>query len=512
MKIRNKISSLILTVCLLLPCFSMVTLAANGIIFFTDLETTVGETFTITGTVVTTDDTIGDATVKLTYDTSYLKFIEGDGVTLDSAGNLTFTGRGDGSSDRIKFDMEFQALKEGDTRVKQGTATVTNSDGLTVACEEGYADISVAEGDPSLITPEVEGNPVEIDGVEYTISESFSVAIPSGFTAGEVTYQNKTYQGIVQEENGIQGLYLVNSEQKGAFFLYNQTEETFYPCEEIIISEMYSIIILDDTNEIDLGSGYMEASISINNTSFPAWVEKGREEFYVLSAINSDGEKSLYLYDSIEGTYQRMETPVTAVVENTDDKPVSNWTKFSNFVIKNLLWIAVCVACVMVVAVVLLIVLAVKLRHRNLELDDLYEEYNIDADDSDVGESAGAKVKTKRKMVDDSQNDFDEEDKYLDYFDEDEYEDEYDDEYEEDDEYEDEYENSSTGEFYEEDDLMELRCSFGKDETASNKNYDEYYDDDDFDDYDDEYSDESTEEIKNSVNSDTFEMDFIDFD
>ena len=504
MKKMKKISTLILTICLLLPCFSMVTLAANGSIFFTDLETAVGETFTITGTVVTTDDTIGDATVKLTYDTSYLKFIEGDGVTLDSAGNLTFTGSGDGRSDRIKFDMEFQALKEGDTRVKQGAATVTNSDGLTVACEEGYADISVAEGDPSLLTSEVEGDIIEVDGVEYTISGSFSVAVPSGFTAGEVTYQNKTYQGIVQEQNGIQGLYLVNSEQKGAFFLYNQTEDTFYPCEEIIISEMYSIIILDDTNEIDLGSGYMEASISINNVSFPAWVEKGREEFYVLSAINSDGEKSLYLYDSIEGTYQRMEAPVTAVVENIDDKPVSNWTKLSDFVIKNLLWIAVCVACVMVVAIVLLIVLAVKLRHRNLELDDLYDEYNIDTDDSDVVKSAGAKVKTKHKVVDDSKSDFDEEDKYLDYYEEDEYE------YEEDDD--DEYEDSLSSDFYEEDDLMELRSSFGKSETASNKNYDEYYDDDDFDDYDDEYSDESTEEIKNSVNSDTFEMDFIDFD
>ena len=158
----------------------------------------------------------------------------------------------------------------------------------------------------------------------------------------------------------------------------------------------------------------------------------------------------------------------------------------------------------MVVAIVLLIVLAVKLRHRNLELDDLYDEYNIDTDDSDVVKSAGAKVKTKHKVVDDSKSDFDEEDKYLDYYEEDEYE------YEEDDD--DEYEDSLSSDFYEEDDLMELRSSFGKSETASNKNYDEYYDDDDFDDYDDEYSDESTEEIKNSVNSDTFEMDFIDFD
>lgn len=489
-----------MAVCLLFPCFSMVTLAANGIIFFTDLETAVGEKFAVTGTVVTKNDTIGDATVKLSYDASCLKFIAGDGVTLDSEGNLTFTGSGDGSSDRIEFDMEFQALKEGATKIEQDAATVTNSDGATVACEEGYSDISVAEGDSSLIAPEVTGDSIEVNGVEYTISEAFSVAVPSGFTVGEVTYQNKTYQGIVQEQNGIQGLYLVDSEQKGAFFLYNQTEDTFYPCEEIIISEMYSIIILNDTNGIDLGSGYIEADISINNASFPAWVEKGREEFYVLSAINSDGEKSLYLYDSIEHTYQRMETPVTAVVETNDDKPVSKWTKFSNFVIKNLLLVAVGVACLLVVGIILLIVLAVKLRHRNLELDDLYEEYNIDADDPEVMISSG--TKSKYKAVAELKYETDEEDEYSDYYEEDEYEEDY----------EDEYENPSTKDFREEDDLLELRDSLGKKKTVSNKNYDEYYDDDDFDDFDDEYSDESTDEIKNSVNSDTFEMDFIDFD
>ena len=484
MKKMKKSLTLIITLCLLLPCFSIVALAANGIIFFTDLETAVGETFTVTGTVVTRDDTIGDAMVALTYDASYLKFIEGDGVTLDSAGNLTFTGSGDGNSDRIEFDMKFQALKEGSTRIEQGEATVTNSYGSTVACEEGYADISVAEGNPSLIAPEATGDSIEVDGAAYNISENFSVAVPSGFTVGEVTYQDKTYQGIVQEENGIQGLFLVDSEQKGAFFLYNPEKDNFYPCEEIIISEMYSIIILDETDGIDLGSDYTEASISINNVSFPAWIEKGRDEFYVLSAINSDGEKSLYLYDSVEHTYQRMETPVTDMVETTDNKPVSTWTKFSDFVIKNLLLLVACLACVFVVVIVLLIVLAVKLRHRNLELDDLYDEYDIDVDDQQV-----------------PSDDYEEDD-----YGEEDYEEEYTEENE------DEFEDSLFEDFYEEDELTDLRSSLEMEKSVSNRNYDAYYDDDDFDDFDNEYSDENEEEIRNSVNSDTFEMDFIDFD
>lgn len=474
MKKMKKILTLMLTVCLLLPCFSTIALAVGGVVFFTDLETAVGETFQVTGTVVTKDDTIGDATIKLTYDTTYLRFVEGEGITVESDGNLVFNGSGDRNSDRITFDMKFQALKEGSTRIGQGETKVTNSDGAIVSCEEGYSDIAIAEGDPSLIAPEVNGDPIEVNGVEYHISESFSAAIPSGFVAGDVTYQEKTYKGIVQNQNDIQGLYLVDSEKKGAFFLYNKEKDSFYPCEEIIISEMYSIIILDDTTGVDLGSDYMETSISINNVSFPAWIENGNNGFCVLRAINSDGEKALYTYDSIEHTYQRMDEPKTIVVEAKDDKPIGKWNEFSGFIYNNLLWIAVCVACVFVVMAVLLIVLAVKLRRRNLELDDLYDEYHIDVDEYSEDQT-----------------------------------DEYEEEYEE----EEAFDDSSSDDFDEEDDMTELRSSLDKKESVRNKNYDAYYDDDDFeDDFDDEYSDESEEEIISSVNSDTFEMDFIEFD
>ena len=126
MKKMRKILALILTVCFILPCFPITSFAASGIIFFTDLETAVGETFTVTGTVVTKNDVLGKATVQMSYDSSYLRFVEGNGVTQNSEGQLTYTGSGDGSSDRVEFTMQFQALAQGTTRIEQGTATVTN--------------------------------------------------------------------------------------------------------------------------------------------------------------------------------------------------------------------------------------------------------------------------------------------------------------------------------------------------------------------------------------------------
>ena len=127
MKFTKKIATILLSVCLIVPCFSVMALAANGVIFFSDLETSVGDEFTITGTAVVSGDVIGDATIHMTYDPSYMRFEEGDGVNADTDGNLTFRGSGDGSSDRIEFTMKFQALQEGSTRLEQGDAMVTDS-------------------------------------------------------------------------------------------------------------------------------------------------------------------------------------------------------------------------------------------------------------------------------------------------------------------------------------------------------------------------------------------------
>ena len=52
MKFTKKIATILLSVCLIVPCFSVMALAANGVIFFSDIETSVGDEFNITGTAV----------------------------------------------------------------------------------------------------------------------------------------------------------------------------------------------------------------------------------------------------------------------------------------------------------------------------------------------------------------------------------------------------------------------------------------------------------------------------
>lgn len=471
MKFTKKIATILLSVCLIVPCFSVMALAANGVIFFSDLETSVGDEFTITGTAVVSGDAIGDATIHMTYDPSYMRFEEGDGVNADTDGNLTFKGSGDGSSDRIEFTMKFQALQEGSTRLEQGDATVTDSAGSSVACEEGYADVTIGAGDPSKIKDVASGTSVTIDGQEYTLSGDFSDSmIPAGFTAGEITYNDSTYKGAVQEKTGLQMAYLVDGDGKGDFWMYDSSDSSFSPAEQVVISDTYSIVIFDAGSKVSMPSKYSKGNLEINGKTFEIWDEPDRDGFYVLYAVNNDGEESLYLYDSIEHTYQRMETPKSATTP--DKKSASKFDAILEKISDHLIWF---VAVIVILLVIFLLVSVVKLHNRNRELDDLYDEYELDDEPQRnpvkpiQPVKAEKKSQFKKRQADDFEDDYDD---FDDDFDDDDY---YDDDF--DDDYDDEGISDDTRSV------------------------------DDFDSFDD-YNIKKEKRKK----GDTFEMDFIDLD
>lgn len=547
MKMMKKIAVTLLALMLVCPCFANVAFAAEGVAYFDDLETKVGDEFTITGTVVARNDVIGDATIELEYDTNYVQFISGDAGVENTPGRVTFTGSGDGSSDRITFEMTFQALAEGDTQMDQTVAEVTTNSGADVNCTMGYSAISIGEGDPSKIKDlseneetddteqdvETGKNPLIIGDVEYKISEQFSEAeIPSGFLPAEVTYNDRTYNGISQASAGINAVFAMNAEGYGKFFIINSTADSLYPMEEFIISEEYSIFILDGTQEVKMPEEYVQANIGINEVDYPVWIAPEREGFYIFYAVNNMGEKSLYLYDSVEKTYQRMETPKTA---ESEDNEVNAIDKAIAIAEKNVVWIVVGAGCAIIVLIILSIVLAVKLKHRNLEIDDLYDEYGIDMEESDSAVSDSKNAKEEKDYLESSElvdDYYDEpEDKYEDdeyeyeysddeyEYDDDEYEyedDEYeydDDEYEYEDEYEDDEYEYESDDYYAEDELADLRRDFNvsNEAPASKANYDSYYDDDDFedDDYDDYYEPRESAQLRRD---ETFEMNFIDLE
>ncbi|QEK17188.1 cohesin domain-containing protein [[Clostridium] hylemonae] len=494
MKILKKISIILLSLCLCVPCFSMVAEAADGRISFTDPETAVGEMVEVKCVVKSTSGSLGNIEVKLTYDSSALRFDSGDGVTADGDGALTCTGSG--GSEEATFNIKFQALKEGDTSVSVSSATIASSGGGTLTLDQGSSAVKIAEGDPSKITDggntsSADDIDVEVNGTAYKLSDNFAEAdIPAGYTKTEIQFEGQARQMVAQEASGITLGYLLDGEGKGDFFLYNADNATFSPFEQINISDTTSIALLSEKAGGKLPKTFQEVTLTLNGKDFPAWQNTEKDGFYVVYAVNSSGDKGYYQYDDGEGTYQRYEAADTTE-EKTDNSLMG---KIGNFIDKHIQMMVLIVGLGALIVLILIIVLAVKLHNRNAELDDLYDEYGIDEEEEPEKNRPAVKDKSatrsglKKKKEEDSFDDFEEDD-----FDEDDFEDaSYDD---------DDFEDY-------EDDLIDEDDFEPYDDGAL---YDDSLDDD-IDDLDDLLSESKTKKRGHMETDDMFKVDFIDLD
>lgn len=382
MKVMKKIATFILSVCLIVPCFGMLTYAADGQIVFSDPSTKVGETVEVTG-VVRARANIGDADLNLTYDTEYLKFKSGDNVTETENGQLVYSGKGTGSETELRFQMQFDVLKEGTAKIEVSSYKAWLFSDEKLNCTLGSSAVTIAAGDGTAPTDTNENTAtkVTVNGVEYTLSENFSEAeIPVGFAEATMEYEGAQRKVVKQQTADVYLGYLVDAQNAGKFFMYDSTASAFIPFEQITISETATITLLSEKKDIKLPKEYQETEITLNDQVFPAWRNVEKSDYYILYAMNNQGEKTLYQYDSVDGTYQRFDAPVVEEEKKAD----SSLAKLTVFIEQYLNYVILGVIVLFVILVGILIVIAVKLHNRNAELDELYDEYGIDLEEDAI--------------------------------------------------------------------------------------------------------------------------------
>lgn len=387
MKMMKKVATLLLAVCLVVPCFSMLTYARNAIMF-EDPSTAVGETLTLKG-VVELNNNIEDRTVVMTYDTTMLKFKNGDNVTETASGQLTYSATGEAGGNRAEFLMYFDVLKEGTTKVEVESHTVYNTSDARVTCQEGNSTITIAPGEAPAVTTDEPATEepvadttaiVDVNGVSYTFSDAFAdTDIPQGFVASTIEYAGAEHKVVMQESSGLTLGYLVDANGEGKFFVYVADNATFAPYETINISESTTIVLLTMVEDVVLPETYVESTVTVNGTDFPAWQNAEEPDYCILYAMNHNGEKSLYRFDIQEGTYQRFEAPV---VEEEEENG-SMFGTLNEMLQNHLDYVILGTGLGLIIFVILIIILSVKLYNRNAELDELYDEYGIDLDDEE---------------------------------------------------------------------------------------------------------------------------------
>ncbi len=446
MKAFKKLAGMILAVCLMVPMFSILAFAADGVLMFSDPSTKVGENVNIDLVVRSDGGTVGDVSVTMNYDTSALEFVSGDGFSADGSGSLTYTGTG--SSSELRSTMTFRALKQTDTTLTVNSSSAVLSSGETLNLEQGSSAISIAAADDGSTSVEASGTAaagtstditVSVNGTDYNFSEAFTTAdIPEGYSETTMTF-NGEERKFVANESGITLGYLVDASGAGTFFLFQQDDATFVPFAQVTISDTTSLIPLDNVEAVKLPDNYEQSTLTVQGYEFPIWSDPSvSNRFYVIYALNTrTNEAGLYQYDAEDETYQYFEAP--ASTEDTDSGAALPGA-FGQFISEHVMVVVTAMAVICLLLLILMIIFAVKLVHRNQELDDLYDEYDIPFDDEDDSNEKVSKKSSEKDLKSQKDeyagNEF-EDDEYED----DEYDDEYEDDKYDDDEYDDEYED-----------------------------------------------------------------------
>ena len=124
-------------------------------------------------------------------------------------------------------------------------------------------------------------------------------------------------------------LYLVQDgaeESTGSFFVYDSTRDTLYPFVKMVNGEHYVIALLPPV-DYTMPDTMQQTQLTLADgslvTAYQETQEEGSEvesEFYTFYGVNSDGTEGWYQYDSIEETYQRVNTGTTVSSDGLQDE------------------------------------------------------------------------------------------------------------------------------------------------------------------------------------------------
>lgn len=226
----------------------------------------------------------------------------------------------------------------GNTDLKEGSNTIK----ITVAAENGNLAIytinltraSAQTGDSGLIanepsnandtsddtsndnqidTPDDAQQPDASDDIvintgDYTVVATIPEAvIPADFTMTEVTYQGEVCDALRFDKGDMTLIYMTDESEQGALFVLNQADGSVYPFVRLTAGNNY-IIIQPMVAENVPGESFTAATLTIDGRTMPSAYQneqEGMEEFYLIYAINNEGNFGTYWYDKAGGTYQR---------------------------------------------------------------------------------------------------------------------------------------------------------------------------------------------------------------
>ena len=238
---------------------------------------------------------------------------------------------------------------------------------------------------PPEVNEMLQWNGEQLQPVETIPQES----IPANFESTLLVVNGQQLQGLTFTKGDLKVLYLNNTNGAGSLYVYDEAQQTIYPFIKLISEKGHVIVLLPDEQNAPAPEGFENCTFSIEGKGLVSAYqlkediaseesEVNTRDFYLVYCMNDAGEKGWYMYDSIEGTYQRY-IPIAPSVQTGSDDVVDtdleskytalekelNTAKMTQYII-----LAIAAAVIFILLIVI-IVLAVKGRKKK---DDSFED------------------------------------------------------------------------------------------------------------------------------------------
>lgn len=321
------------------------------------------------------------------------------GSLVISAGTLSpeFSAATKDYTATVDYSCSSLAVTANPADSKASVTSVTGNDSLEVGENTVSVVVTAEDGSTStyniVVTRRAEDDPenadkqdnwkkFDINGTEWTmVNDIPEDVVPEGFEHSKTVIDGLEYNTLHGTFGDITLVYL-QSESGNGLFVYDAAQNAAYEFVRINSESHFIVVLLPKVD--DVPEGYNEVSLSIEGkgvaTAYQTKAEKTDDktkDFYLVYAINDNGESGWYAYDSVDGTYMRTElsTPTVAQEENDTTK-----SELVPGIANKYLVLAAILVLVIIILLLLLIVSAVKNRK--------YKAMDYHDDDDDVDDAA----------------------------------------------------------------------------------------------------------------------------
>lgn len=321
------------------------------------------------------------------------------GSLVISAGSLSpeFSAATKDYTATVDYSCSSLAVTANPADSKASVTSVTGNDSLEVGENTVSVVVTAEDGSTStyniVVTRRSEDDPenadkqdnwkkFDINGTEWTmVNDIPEDVVPEGFEHSKTVIDGLEYNTLHGTFGDITLVYL-QSESGNGLFVYDAAQNTAYEFVRINSESHFIVVLLPKVD--DVPEGYNEISLSIEGKGVAtAYKTKGEKtddqtkDFYLIYAMNDNGESGWYTYDSVDGTYMRtkLSTPTVAQDENDTTK-----SELVPGIANKYLVLAAILVLIIIILLLLLIVSAVKNRK--------YKAMDYHDDDDDVDDAA----------------------------------------------------------------------------------------------------------------------------